>query len=66
MARQVWATLQTNSKEKLDERKYLFDFDPSSKLATSPEEYKRRAMAAWTGAGGGLIQEKTGDAKEYQ
>lgn len=63
MARQVWATLQTNSKAKLNEKNYLFNFDPASSLAASPEEYKRRAIAAWTGASGGLSKGEQGDGK---
>jgi hypothetical protein len=54
MARIVWATLQKGNPKKVNERDYLFRFDHVSTRAASPEEYKRRSMAAWTGAGGGL------------
>ena len=55
MARQVWAIFQSGSRAKINESDFIFDFDPQASRAATPEEYKRRAMAAWTGAGGGLI-----------
>jgi len=56
MQRQVWATLKAAApKANVRERDYAFVFDPISTRPQTLEEYKRRAMAAWAGAGGGLI-----------
>lgn len=53
-ARITWAALQAGRTKELNEANYLFNFRPKESVPLTAEEYKRKAMAAWAGAGGGI------------
>jgi len=59
MARLAWATLQAGNKKTLKETDFLFSWKHNERPLT-PQDYKAKAMRAWTGGGGGLIVKPSG------